>query len=187
MKKKFFLLLVGFSFAAFLIPSYLPAQSSIFSYSPPSSPSFGIQKFSEKRDPPVFSLKELDGGMIGPGDLKGKPTLLIFWATWCPSCKEEIALLEKFSQGKRDKLAMYAVVIDGEKEKRVRQAVKETKFTIPVLLDLKERVARSFGVRMVPSIFLLNEEGMIVGLIVGQRDWSSPEAWSSMKELLHLH
>ena len=34
---------------------------------------------------------------------------------------------------------------------------------------------------------LIDREGMIVGMIVGERDWSSPEAWSAIKEIIGLH
>jgi thiol-disulfide isomerase/thioredoxin len=110
----------------------------------------------------------------------------MFWASWCSACKEEIALFEKFSQGKKDQLTMYLIPIDGERESRVRRLIKEMKITLPVLLDVKEKMARTYGVRMVPTTFLINREGFMVGMIVGQRDWSSPEAWSAVKELFSL-
>jgi len=39
---------------------------------------------------------------------------------------------------------------------------------------------------MVPTVFLINPEGNIVGTIVGQREWNAPEAWLAMKELFNL-
>jgi hypothetical protein len=39
---------------------------------------------------------------------------------------------------------------------------------------------------MVPTVFLINGEGLLIGKIVGQRDWSSSEASSAIKELLDL-
>ncbi len=44
-----------------------------------------------------------------------------------------------------------------------------------------------YGVRgFVPQLYLVDQEGMLVGKIIGERDWSSPEAWSCMKELFNL-
>ena len=44
-----------------------------------------------------------------------------------------------------------------------------------------------YGVRgWLPQLYLVDQEGMLVGKIIGQRDWSSPEAWSCMKELFSL-
>lgn len=150
----------------------------------PSCASFGVQRFQEKKEAPPFSLKDLEGNPVTLNALKGKPVLMIFFASWCPGCKEEIPLFEKFSIGKKDPLTILTVAIDGEKEKRIKQFVKELKITLPVLLDVKEKVARTYGVRMVPTTFLIDGEGWMQGVIMGQRDWSNPAAWSVIKELL---
>ena len=162
----------------------------------PSSPSpeissayesFGIQRFEEKKIAPPFTLKSLDGNTITLSDFKGKPVLLTFWATWCPICTEELPLLEKFSVGKRDQLAILMVAIDGERENKARRIIKENKITLPVALILKEKIMENYGIRgWVPITFLIDREGLIVGKIVGPRDWSAPEAWSAIKEIFSL-
>jgi peroxiredoxin len=159
----------------------------------PSSPShcspcqsFGIQRITERKEAPFFNLKRVDGTFANLRDLKGKPTLLFFWATWCPACKEEIALLEKFIKDQGDSLSIWTLVIDGESEKAVQKTIARYRITLPVLLDVKEKVARNYGVRMVPTAYLLSEEGLIVGVIVGQRNWLSPEASMAIKELFQL-
>jgi cytochrome oxidase Cu insertion factor (SCO1/SenC/PrrC family) len=48
----------------------------------PSCDSFGIQRSQEKTGAPAFSLKGLDGKQISLSDFKGKPVLIVFWATW---------------------------------------------------------------------------------------------------------
>ena len=48
----------------------------------PSCDSFGIQRFQEKKEAPAFSLKGLDGKQVSLSDFKGKPMLIVFWATW---------------------------------------------------------------------------------------------------------
>ena len=39
---------------------------------------------------PHFELRDLNGKVVSSDSLKGKPTLLVFWATWCPTCKDEL-------------------------------------------------------------------------------------------------
>ena len=95
--------------------------------------------------------------------------------------------MEKFSVGKKDQLAILLITIDGEREGAVQKVVSENKITLPVLLLLKEKVMDQYGVRgWIPLTFLVNREGMLVGKIVGQRDWGTPEAWSCLKELFEL-
>src|SRR4030066_1399782 len=58
--------------------------------------SFGVQRFEARKEASPFSLKDLNGKQVSLNEYHGKPLLLFFWASWCPACKEDIALLEKF-------------------------------------------------------------------------------------------
>jgi peroxiredoxin len=189
MKKRIVLLLSIMTGIATLLIPFLQVGRAASSSQPecPSCNSFGIQRFQEKKEAPAFSLKSLDGKQIALNDFRGKPVLITFWATWCTSCKEEIQLMEKLFVGKKDQLALLLIAIDGERKRAVQKIVNENKVTLPVLLLLKEKVMDQYGVRgWVPQTFLIDQEGMLVGKIVGQRDWSSAEAWSCMKELFGL-
>jgi len=159
--------------------SFTPSQMSESSPGP-----FGIQRLQEKKEAPPFCLKTLNRGKVSLSDYKGKLVLLAFWATWCPSCVEELPLLEKFMAQNKDQLTVLTLAIDGEKEKRIQRVVNENHITLPVLLDVKEKIARTYGVKFVPAAFLINREGLIVGKIIGERDWTLAEAWPSIKEVL---
>jgi thiol-disulfide isomerase/thioredoxin len=148
---------------------------------------FGIQRFEEKKVAPPFTLKSLEGNTVALSDFKGKPVLLTFWATWCPTCREELPSLEKLSDGKRNQLAILLIAIDGEREKKARKIIKENKITLPVALLLKEKVMDGYGIKgWVPITILIDATGLIVGKTVGAKDWSSPEAWSAIKEIFSL-
>jgi peroxiredoxin len=189
MKRKVaLLLLIGMGTALLLIPFLQVGMAASLSQPEyPSCNSFGIQRFQERKQAPAFSLKSLNGEQISLSDFKGKPVLITFWATWCVSCKEELPVLEKFSVGKRDQLAILLITIDGERKGAVQKIVSQNKITLPVLLLLKEKVMDQYGVRgWVPLTFLVDQEGVLVGKIVGQRDWCTPEAWSCLRELFEL-
>jgi peroxiredoxin len=179
MKKGILLLLVGLGICASVIPPLQAVNS-------PSCESFGVQRFERKKEAPPFSLKDLNGNQVALSDYKGRLVLLFFWGAYCESCKEDIVLLEKFFEGKKGQFDILTLVIDGEKEKRVKSVVKKFKITLPVLLDIKEKTARTYGVRMIPTTFVVNRDGSMEGMIVGQRDWSGSTALSAIKELLDL-
>ena len=189
MKKKIVLL---FSITLGILISVIPFVQFGRAASPsqkgsPSCDSFGIQRFPEGKEAPVFSLGSLDGKQVSLSEFKGKPVLITFWATWCDSCKEELPILEKFSGGKRDQLVFLLIVIDGERKKAVQKIVNAKKITLPVLLLLKEKVMDQYGVRgWVPQTFIIDREGRLIGKTIGEKDWGSPEAWSCMKELFEL-
>jgi cytochrome oxidase Cu insertion factor (SCO1/SenC/PrrC family) len=48
----------------------------------PSCDSFGMQRYQDKKEAPAFSLRGLDGKQVSLSDFKGKPVLIVFWATW---------------------------------------------------------------------------------------------------------
>ena len=56
--------------------------ASPFQPESPSCSSFGVQRPQEKKEAPAFSLKEMDGKQVSLRDFKGKPVLIVFWATW---------------------------------------------------------------------------------------------------------
>jgi peroxiredoxin len=186
-RKRTGLLLVILGMNFFIITSPMAKdQSSASSQISSACDSFGVVKSQVEKRAPSFCLKTLDGNEVAFDGLRGKNILLKFWASWCPSCVEELAPMEKFSEGKKDQLIILLAAIDGEKERKVQRVIKEKKITLPVLLDPKARTARSYGVNFVPVSFLINREGLIVGTVVGERDWGSQKAWSAVVELFDL-
>jgi peroxiredoxin len=152
----------------------------------PSCEAFGVQVLENRKDAPPFTLKSSNGTSYSLKDFKGKPVLVLFWATWCPSCCEELPVLDKHFAERQEELVTLLLAIDGEKVKRVQGFIEKSKIKLPVLLDEKEKIARSYGVNFIPAAFLIDREGKIMARIVGERDWSLPVAWSVMKELLSL-
>ena len=187
-RKTAFLLLIGMGTALLPIPFLQDGRAASRSgQAYPSCISFGVQRFQERKEAPAFSLKSLDGGQVSLGDFKGKPVLITFWATWCPTCKEELPKLEKFFARRTDQLIILLIAIDGERKAAVQKIVSQNQITLPVLLLLKEKVMDQYGVRgWIPLTFLVDQQGMLIGKIVGERDWDSPEAWSCLKELFEL-
>ncbi|MBI2108197.1 TlpA family protein disulfide reductase [Candidatus Woesearchaeota archaeon] len=64
--------------------------------------------------PPDFEVKTIDGSTLTLSQLKeqGKPTLLFFWATWCPSCAEDFAVAKKIYPEYADKINYVAIDLD---------------------------------------------------------------------------
>jgi cytochrome oxidase Cu insertion factor (SCO1/SenC/PrrC family) len=66
---------------------FIPCLQAIKAASPsqpecPSCNSFGVLRYQEKKEAPAFSLKEIDGKQVSLRDFRGKPVLVVFWATW---------------------------------------------------------------------------------------------------------
>src|SRR5262247_962582 len=73
----------------------------------------GAPKVQFVKDPvtvPDLTLKTLDGRTLHTSEWKGKVTLVNFWATWCPPCREEIPDLIKLQERYKDQLQIIGVV-----------------------------------------------------------------------------
>jgi thiol-disulfide isomerase/thioredoxin len=127
---------------------------------------FGKNEFSvllapEKNQPvSEFSLKDLSGTEIRLGDLKGKPILINFWASWCIPCREEMPLIEKYFQKYPQELQVVAVN-DGESEEVVRTFAEGLDLSFPILLDPQSDTSRRYNVLGLPTTFFIDKNGIL--------------------------
>lgn len=71
-------------------------------------------------------------------------------------------------------VAVLAISIDGLGERAVKPFMAQHGYTFPSLIDQTMVVARQFGVRLVPTTYVVNREGVIVGASFGPLDLASP-------------
>ncbi len=110
-----------------------------------------------------FNLLTLDGKEIELESFaKDKVTLLVFGATWCPSCRHEIPLLKEFYTEFKDKGLNVLGIDIQESAKKVKSLVDKKKINYPVVLDSKADVARLYKVLGIPLNIVLDRNGVIV-------------------------
>lgn len=116
------------------------------------------------RPAPELSFKTIKGESIELADLKGKPVLVTFWATDCPSCIEEIPhLIELHRQYSQEGLTIIAVAMYYDPPNRVLAMAKAKQLPYAVALDPSGSLALGFGnVRLTPTTFLIDKNGQIV-------------------------
>ena len=130
-------------------------------------------------------LLSLDGSSRKLADLRGKPILLHFWATWCPPCKEELpGLLELGRELARDgEFQVVALTVD--KDWDVVREFFGGKIPPEVMRDGMGSAADSYEVSTLPDTYLLATDGTLLLRFGGARNWRS----SAARELLedHIH
>jgi peroxiredoxin len=109
---------------------------------------------------PDFELLNLEGEKVKLSDFQGKKIMLNFWATWCPPCKEEMPVMEKyFKQASSEKVVILAVNIDPQYN--VKKFVTEMGVSFPVLLDEKDEVNSTYQILTIPTTYFIDEKGII--------------------------
>jgi peroxiredoxin len=130
-----------------------------------------------------FALGMADGKSFRLSDHRGKTVIINFWATWCPPCREEMPALERlYRQHKNRGLVLVAVSIDAD-PKLVPPYVRASKLTFPVALDPKAEVASKYGVRALPSSFIIDRRGTMTALALGPRAWDNDASHSLVEAL----
>ena len=87
-----------------------------------------------------------------------KPVLLVFWASWCNDCRDEIPRLKKLNA---DRFKVIAVN-EGESAWKTRRFITMNNIDYQVVLDSDGSVAKAFQVPGVPACAILNKEGLII-------------------------
>jgi peroxiredoxin len=134
-------------------------------------------------DPREVKLQNTAGRYVGLDEFRGKIVFLNFWTTWCPACITEMPSMEKLHQRLSGKdFAMVTVNIK-ESASQVKNFVEKYKLTFTALLDITGEASSEFGIRAIPTTFILDKSGQILGRIAGPREWDSRESVALFEQL----
>ena len=176
MQKKFFLLLATF---LLLTPQAFSEESDLFS-------KVGIQSISDKKKTPDFCLDGLNGGKVRLNALKGKIVFLNFWATWCGPCKEEMPSMEALYQHYKERDFLFLTIsVDYGGPEPVRKFIEKHRYRFPVLLDPEGITLDLFEISEIPATLIIDNKGKMMGRVIGPRNWSSPEVFSLVDQMLN--
>jgi thiol-disulfide isomerase/thioredoxin len=124
---------------------------------------------------PDFLLRDASGGQLRLSELRGRPVILHFWATWCGPCRHELPALDALARTLADRdVAFLAVAIDSDTEAaRIRRYAQDLGVTCPVYLASEGAVTDRYWSWGIPVTYLIDRDGQLVGRALGERDWTS--------------
>lgn len=116
---------------------------------------------------PQFRLALLSGGTLDLADLRGKPVVVNFMASWCPPCRAEMPAFEKAWQQHKDRVVFVGVAVE-DTESAAKALVEKTGVTYPVGLDEGNGIARAYELKGMPTTVFLDPNGAVVKRVTGQ-------------------
>jgi thiol-disulfide isomerase/thioredoxin len=124
---------------------------------------------------PAFSLAQPDGERIEfPAASAGKPSIVLFWATWCPYCERLMPHVQRVYDDYRARgVRWYAITIreDGDPAATLRERRQD-----PTLLLDGDAVAARWGVFGTPALFVIDGRGRAVYAGPEGKDYAAEEA-----------
>ena len=128
---------------------------------------------SDTKAAPASTFVLLDGSSKQTSDLKGRVTLVNFWATSCTTCVAEMPQMVQTYEKFKDKgFGTVAVAMAYDPPSYVVNFAQTRKLPFDVAIDNTGAVARSWGeVTLTPTSYLVNKRGDIVKRYVGQPDF----------------
>ena len=116
---------------------------------------------------PDFHLEGLDGSEIRLSDYRGKGIFLNFWGTYCPPCEKEMPYMEnQFERFQELGVEILAVNVN-ESNLSVSAFVNRYDLTYPIPMDRNGLVVDAYGIRPLPTTFLIDENGIVTKRITG--------------------
>lgn len=131
---------------------------------------------------PEVAFVTIKGERISVGDLRGKVTLVNFWATDCAICVREMPqLVETYRKYQSRGFETIAVAMRHDPPNYVLAYAEKSALPFKVAFDPVGDLAKAFGeVKLTPTTFIIDKRGHIVSRIVGEPDFKK------LHELLEL-
>ena len=161
----------------------LPAASMAADIPRPPSDAFVMAEVPAIAPDTPFALP--DGAPAMLSDWRGKVIVLNFWATWCAPCVKELPSLDRLAAAlPANSHTVLAVSTDRGGPKKVPPFLKKLKTeNLAPYLDAKSALGRAFGMRGLPTTYIIGKDGNVVAKLEGAAEWDSPEIVEWLKTL----
>lgn len=120
----------------------------------------------EGKAAPDFTTELYGGTVIKLSEMKGRPVVLNFWASWCGYCVKELPDIEALFKKYGDKVSFLAVNC-GESRKEIESFLKKKSYTFPIAMDETTSLSRLYNISGIPRTIVLDKEGKIIADHIG--------------------
>ena len=137
---------------------------------------------SAPKPAPEVKFATLKGELISTADLRGKVTLINFWATSCAPCVKELpGIAAAYKKYHAQGFETIAVAMEYDPPNYVKSFTERNQLPFMVALDARGEIAKAFGaingeVRVVPTSFVIDRQGRVIKRYLGELDFVKFEA-----------
>jgi len=144
-----------------------------------------LARAAEPPAAPDFALQGLDGRNYRLSEHRGEVVALVFWASWCSGCREQLAVLRDLGALYSDwGLKVLAVSLD-DRPRDAASVVATLGLTYPVMPDVDKAVSRNWDPPRLPTTYLLDRSGAVrYVLVAGDGPPQTQELIDRMRALL---
>lgn len=128
---------------------------------------------------PDITVYDREGKTVKLSDMKGKPVVINFWATWCGPCKSELPAFQQAYETYGDDICFMMVdMVSGRTETKegAIEYVDGQGYTFPLYFDEDETAVFAYSISAVPATFVIDANGVLVEQHVGAMDYDALEA-----------
>lgn len=134
---------------------------------------------------PAVSLTDAAGSTVPLSDFRGKLVVLNLWATWCGPCLREMPSLERLQSRFGDRAVVLAISEDRGGSKAVEPFIAKLGLkAVKIYVDPNSEVGRTFDVQGLPTSFVIDRDGKVLGRVEGAAEWDSPKLLGVLDPLL---
>jgi thiol-disulfide isomerase/thioredoxin len=134
---------------------------------------------------PPFSFADLAGNTVSLADFAGKLVVLNLWATWCAPCLREMPSLDRMQVRLGEDVLVLAISEDRGGNKVVEPFIEKLGLkSVKFYLDQKSGAELAFKVQGLPTSFVIDRQGNVLGRVEGGAEWDSPKLLDTLKSFL---
>lgn len=122
---------------------------------------------------PDVTVYDEAGTPIQISDLRGKPAVVNFWASWCGPCKGEMPHFQEKYEAHGEEVAFLMIDLANGKSETVETGsafIREKGYTFPVAYDTTSAAATAYGIYSIPATFFIDAEGRVIAQATGAID-----------------
>ncbi|OLC51249.1 MAG: hypothetical protein AUH43_03055 [Acidobacteria bacterium 13_1_40CM_65_14] len=142
----------------------------------PTGDQFSVRLFRNPTTVGDFTIRDLAGRTISSAALRGKVTVINFWATWCGPCRAEIPDLVALQEKYKETLQVIGISQDEAPPEVVKRFAADHKINYPVVMMTAELEKLFPGVVALPTSYVLDRDARIVQKHVGMLRSETTEA-----------